>query len=79
MRWELESGGANRCLYAIATLAHARIGQTDHPKERQSKPDVDFDVNRVGLDAKNRGTLQSRKHGVLECKRAASRVMALSC
>ena len=62
---------------AVAALAHAGIRQADHREDGQAERDVDFDVNRAGVDAEDRGGPQAREHGADRCKRrrrAGSRV-----
>ena len=67
---------------AVAALAHARIGQADHRERRQAERDVDFDVDRRGLDAEDRGRPQAGQHALdpakLVAPRSSVRVLVLS-
>ena len=58
----------SRSSNAVATLAHARVGQTDHREDRKTKGDIDFDHNGEGLDAEDRRTSKAGQHARWPCK-----------
>jgi hypothetical protein len=68
VRRELESGIANRAADPVAALADAGVGQADHREAGQSVGDVDFDVNRAGLDAVDGSGPDAREHASGLCK-----------
>jgi hypothetical protein len=78
MSREVEATVANSGADAIAALTDARVGQAHHPKERQAKSDVHFDVHRTRIDAEDGRTLESRKHARAWCKRDAACPVTLS-
>jgi hypothetical protein len=59
---ELESGIPDRKADSIAALANGRVGKSHHRERRQAERHVDFNLNRICLDAEDRGRSQSRKH-----------------
>ena len=59
---KLEAAVADGRAHAIAALPHAGVGQADHREHREPERDVDFDVDRDGLDAENRGRPDAGQH-----------------
>ena len=59
---KLEPAVADGRAHAIAALAHAGVGQAHHREHRQPERDIDFDVDRHGLDAEHGGRPDTRQH-----------------
>ena len=59
---KLEAGVADRGCDTVAALADAGVRQADHRERRQAERHVDFDVDRAGLDAEDRGRPQAGEH-----------------
>ena len=53
VRREFVARIANRAADAVAALADARIGESDHGERRQPERDVDLHLHRKGLDAED--------------------------
>ena len=59
---EFEPRVANRAAHAVAAFAHARVGEADHRESRQPERDVDFDVDRTGVDTEHGGRTKGGEH-----------------
>src|SRR5215212_3339338 len=58
----------------ITALADGRVGESDHREMGQSERDVDFNVHRIGVDAKDGSAAETGEHGAhSRCKTHDSR------
>src|SRR5207247_936684 len=66
-----KSGIADRALDAISALANAGVGKAHHREGRQPKGDVDFDVDRAGIDAEDGSRPKAGEHAPVPAKAGA--------